>query len=36
MWAHRFTNTGTDDLLTAFWTNELFDPAHPDTIAEDV
>ncbi|MDR6904800.1 UDP-2-acetamido-2,6-beta-L-arabino-hexul-4-ose reductase [Agromyces sp. 3263] len=36
MWAHRITNTGTDDLLTAFWTNELFDPAHPDTIAEDV
>ncbi|WP_235933836.1 polysaccharide biosynthesis C-terminal domain-containing protein [Agromyces humi] len=36
MWAHSITNTGTDDVLTAFWTNELFDPAHPDTIPEDV
>ncbi|MFF1571174.1 NAD-dependent epimerase/dehydratase family protein [Leifsonia sp. NPDC058292] len=36
MWAHSITNVGESDLYTAFWTNELFDPAHPDTIAERV
>lgn len=35
-WAHNITNTGEQELLTAFWSNELFDPAHPDTIAEAV
>lgn len=35
-WAHRITNTGTDDLYTSFWTNDLFDPHHPDTIPETV
>ncbi|MDR2973922.1 MAG: hypothetical protein LBV00_04300 [Propionibacteriaceae bacterium] len=34
MWAHNITNIGTTPLYTAFWTNDLFNPACPDTIAE--
>lgn len=34
MWAHRITNTGSGPLYTSFWTNDLFDPDNPDTIAE--
>ncbi len=36
MWAHNITNTGSDEVHTLFWTNELFDPADPDTIPEAV
>lgn len=36
MWTHSIENTGTDELLTAFWTNELFDSEQPDTIPESV
>jgi UDP-2-acetamido-2,6-beta-L-arabino-hexul-4-ose reductase len=36
MWAHSITNVGTEDLLTLFWANEVFDPASPDTYAETV
>ncbi|MBM0233460.1 capsular biosynthesis protein [Micromonospora sp. STR1_7] len=36
MWAHNITNTGSDELLTLFWTNELFDPERPDTWPEPV
>lgn len=36
MWAHNITNVGADDLLTLFWTNEIFDPARPDTYPEKV
>ena len=36
MWAHNITNTGSDELITLFWTNDLFDPANPDTYAEPV
>ncbi|SCG60898.1 NAD-dependent epimerase/dehydratase family protein [Micromonospora halophytica] len=36
MWAHNITNTGSDDLLTLFWTNELFDPTRADTWPEPV
>lgn len=36
MWAHNITNTGGGELLTVFWTNELFDPAAPDTYREPV
>lgn len=36
MWAHNITNVGESDLYTSFWSNELFDPQHPDTIAEPV
>ncbi len=36
MWAHNITNTGASELVTLFWTNELFDPAAPDTFPEHV
>ncbi|MBG6103492.1 NAD-dependent epimerase/dehydratase family protein [Micromonospora vinacea] len=36
MWAHNITNTGQDELLTLFWTNELFDSERPDTWPESV
>lgn len=36
LWAHNLTNTGDGELLTTFWSNEIFDPSHPDTIAEEV
>lgn len=36
MWAHNITNTGDQELVTLFWTNELFDPDHPDTYPEPV
>ncbi|MBT2484999.1 MULTISPECIES: NAD-dependent epimerase/dehydratase family protein [unclassified Microbacterium] len=36
MWAHNITNIGDDVLYTSFWTNDIFDPANPDTIAEAV
>ena len=34
MWAHNITNTGTAELMTLFWTNQLFDPSSPDTFPE--
>jgi UDP-2-acetamido-2,6-beta-L-arabino-hexul-4-ose reductase len=36
MWAHSITNVGDGELTTLFWSNELFDPANPDTHAEAV
>lgn len=36
MWAHNITNTAEQELVTLFWTNELFDPDHPDTYPEPV
>jgi UDP-2-acetamido-2,6-beta-L-arabino-hexul-4-ose reductase len=36
MWAHNITNVGDGELTTLFWSNELFDPARPDTYAEPV
>ncbi|MDE8668144.1 capsular biosynthesis protein [Pseudarthrobacter sp. H3Y2-7] len=36
MWTHKITNTGADTLYTSFWTNEVFNPSAPDTIAEPV
>jgi UDP-2-acetamido-2,6-beta-L-arabino-hexul-4-ose reductase len=33
---HSIENVGERPLLTLFWTHELFDPAKPDTYAEDV
>ncbi len=35
-WTHNITNTGDEPLYTSFWTNDLFDPANPDTIMEAV
>ncbi|WIV45288.1 capsular biosynthesis protein [Glutamicibacter nicotianae] len=34
MWAHNITNIGNELLFTSFWTNDIFDPENPDTIAE--
>lgn len=36
MWVHNITNTGDEDLVTLFWTHELFDPDAPDTFPEHV
>jgi UDP-2-acetamido-2,6-beta-L-arabino-hexul-4-ose reductase len=36
MWSHNITNTGSETLYTSFWTNDIFDPDSPDTIAEAV
>jgi UDP-2-acetamido-2,6-beta-L-arabino-hexul-4-ose reductase len=36
LWAHNITNIGADALYTSFWTNDIFDPQNPDTIAEAV
>ena len=33
---HDITNTGTSDLITLFWSNEFYDPDHPDTWTENV
>lgn len=34
--AHSIENIGEDDLLTIFWSNEVFDPEDPDTHREGV
>ena len=34
MWAHAITNDGDSTLTTLFWSNEIFDPAAPDTVPE--
>ena len=36
MVVHNITNTGDEELVTLFWTNDLFDPANPDTYPEAV
>jgi UDP-2-acetamido-2,6-beta-L-arabino-hexul-4-ose reductase len=33
---HNITNVGSKEMLTLFWTNELFDPLDPDTFYEEV
>lgn len=33
---HNITNVGDTDLLTLFWSHEIFDPNNPDTFAEPV
>ncbi|PAU82460.1 capsule biosynthesis protein CapF [Halovibrio salipaludis] len=33
---HSITNTGDEELLTLFWSHELFDPDRPDTFFEPV
>ncbi|HLB74343.1 MAG TPA: NAD-dependent epimerase/dehydratase family protein [Sedimentisphaerales bacterium] len=35
-YTHNIENVGQDDLHTLFWTNELYDPADPDTFYEQV
>lgn len=36
LWTHSIANGGDDDLHLAFWSNELFDPAQPDTVVHPV
>ncbi|MDO8337992.1 MAG: NAD-dependent epimerase/dehydratase family protein [Microcella sp.] len=36
LWSHSITNIGDSTLRTLFWTNDIFDPDHPDTYAEAV
>jgi UDP-2-acetamido-2,6-beta-L-arabino-hexul-4-ose reductase len=36
MWVHSITNTGSRDVTTLFYADELFDPARPDTYPEEV
>lgn len=33
---HSITNTGPEELLTMFWSHEIFNPEQPDTYAEPV
>ena len=35
-YAHHIENTGPGELVTLFWTNEVFDASDPDTFMEDV
>ena len=32
-WTHDITNIGVDEMIVMLWANEVFDRAHPDTIA---
>jgi UDP-2-acetamido-2,6-beta-L-arabino-hexul-4-ose reductase len=34
MHTHNLTNTGSTELVTLFWSNEIFDPEAPDTYVE--
>jgi UDP-2-acetamido-2,6-beta-L-arabino-hexul-4-ose reductase len=36
LWLHNITNIGDTDVLTQFWSNELFNPEWPDTYWEKV
>ncbi len=31
---HNITNVGDEDLLTLFWSNEIYDPEDPDTFVD--
>jgi UDP-2-acetamido-2,6-beta-L-arabino-hexul-4-ose reductase len=35
-YTHNITNVGEGPMLTLFWSNEIFDPADPDTYFEEV
>lgn len=35
-YTHSISNTGTTDLVTVMWCNEIFDPENPDTFFESV
>jgi len=36
MWTHSISNTGTDELVTLFWADEILDPGNSDTYHETV
>ena len=35
-YVHSIENVGERELVTLFWSSEVFDPQHPDTIASPV
>lgn len=35
-WSHDITNIGEDEMIVMLWANEVFDRAHPDTVARSV
>jgi len=35
-YVHSITNTGSSDLVTIMWADEIFDPSNPDTISESI
>ena len=35
-YTHSIENTGQEDLIVLFWSNEVFDPLHPDTTPAEV
>ena len=35
-WTHDITNIGKDEMVVMLWANEIFDRAHPDTVAAKV
>lgn len=35
-WSHDITNIGDEEMVVMLWANEIFDPAHPDTIGHKV
>ena len=36
LWTHNISNIGSSELITAFWSNEIFNPSDPDTFAHPV
>jgi len=36
LYTHSITNIGSDDLITLFWSHEIFDPDNPETYPEAV
>ena len=35
-WVHDITNIGNEEMIAIIWSNEIFDPNHPDTIKSDI
>jgi UDP-2-acetamido-2,6-beta-L-arabino-hexul-4-ose reductase len=35
-YTHSIQNIGVEDMVTLFWSDEIFDPDHPDTVFEPV
>lgn len=35
-YTHNIVNTGSDDMITIMWVNEIYDPNNPDTYYEEV
>ncbi len=35
-YTHSIENTGVEEMVTLFWSSEIFDPDHPDTVSQPV